>query len=304
MPKNGSRVCSARGEDALPAARCGRRDREPKPGRSQRALGADAERALDALREPQRPDRRGQPLGALDLHRDGRARRPEPGHPARGGRTLGRAAGRVHRGRGDGPDRRLHRERPRVPRSRAPLHRGRQREHRRHAAAAPLLARGRRGDRARADGHLHAEPEGEGLPGRPPDRRRPRAGRDAGLQLGLLRGVEEGRAADVEQARLRPRRDPAPRGMQDHSDRARQPGRADRRPLRHGQDDDHLHAPERLVAGAGRLRRVDAERAGLRDRERLLRPTHTWRTSRSTATRSISTTRTTPRTGARPSRSA
>ena len=39
----------------------------------------------------------------------------------------------------------------------------------------------------------------------------------------------------------------------------------------HRQDDDDLHAPERLAAGAGRLRRLDAERPRLRDRERLLR---------------------------------
>ena len=107
---------------------------------------------------------------------------------------------------------------------------------------------------------LHAEPEGRGLSGRPPDRGRPRAGRDADLQLGLLRRVEEGRAADVEQARLRPRRDPAARRLQDHPDRARQARRPDRRPLRNRQDDDDLHAPERLAAGAGRLRRLDAER--------------------------------------------
>ncbi len=153
----------------------------------------------------------------------------------------------------------------------APLRRGGEREHRRHAAAALLRAgRGRRA-RAGADRDLHAEPEGRGLPGRPPDRRRPRAGRDARLQLRLLRRVEEGRAADVEQARLRPRRAPAARRLQDHPDPPRQARRPDRRPLRHGQDDDHLHAPERLAAGPGRLRRLDAGRPRLRDRERLLR---------------------------------
>ena len=224
---------------------------------------------------------------------------------------------------GDGRGRRLHRQRPRVPHSRPPLHRGGEREHRRHAAAALLLAGRRRGARARADGHLHAQPEGRGLPGRPPDRRRPRAGRDARLQLRLLRRVEEGRPADVEQARLRPRRDPAARRLQDHPDRAGQARRPDRRPLRDRQDDDDVHAPERLAAGAGRLRRLDAERPGLRDRERLLRQdlraqprgraddlrapsrsrARTSRTSRSTATRSTSSTPTTPRTAARPSRS-
>ena len=37
--------------------------------------------------------------------------------------------------------------------------------------------------------------------------------------------------------------------------------RPDRRPLGHGQDDDHLHAPERLAAGAGRLRRAGCRTA-------------------------------------------
>jgi phosphoenolpyruvate carboxykinase (ATP) len=39
-----------------------------------------------------------------------------------------------------------------------------------------------------------------------------------GLQLGLLRRVEEGRAAHVEQARLRPRRPALACGVQDHPD--------------------------------------------------------------------------------------
>ena len=92
----------------------------------------------------------------------------------------------------------------------------------------------------------------------------------------------------------------------------------------HRQDDDHVHAPERLAARAGRLRRLDARRPDHGDRERLLRQdlraqprrraddlrrghaaaTRTSRTSRSTATRSTSTTRATRRTAARPSRSA
>ena len=224
---------------------------------------------------------------------------------------------------GDGRGRRLHRQRPRVPHSRPPLHRGRERQHRRDAAAALLLAGRRRGARAGADGHLHAQPEGRGLPGRPSDRRRPRAGRDARLQLRLLRRVEEGRAADVEQARLRPRRNPAARRLQDHPDRAGQARRADRRPLRDRQDDDDVHPPERLAAGAGRLRRLDAERPRLRDRERLLRQDLRAQPRRraddllgrhaaslvprerlaARRRRSTSTTPTTPRTAARPSRS-
>src|SRR5205809_190243 len=38
-----------------------------------------------------------------------------------------------------------------------------------------------------------------------------------------------------------------------------------------GYADDRLHAPERLAPRAGRLRRLDAERPRLRDRERVLR---------------------------------
>ena len=312
-----------------PWRRCsfGCQRRRPSPTtRTRRAEGAcraHAERTPDALRQPQRADRGRQPLEGLDLHRHRRARRPEPGDHPRGGRALGAAAGRVHRRAGDGRGRRLHRQRPGVPHRRPALHRGREREHRRDAAAALLLAGRGRGARAGADRHLHAQPEGRGLSGRPPDRRRPRAGRHPRLQLRLLRRVEEGRPADVEQARLRPRRNPAARRLQDHPDRAGQARRPDRRPLRDRQDDDDLHAPERLAAGAGRLRRLDAERPRLRHRERLLRQdlraqprgraddlrrrhaaaTRTSRTSPSTATSPTSTTPSTPRTGARPSRS-
>ena len=45
----------------------------------------------------------------------------------------------------------------------------------------------------------------------------------------------------------------------------------DGRAFGHGQDDDDVHEAERLAPGAGRLRRVDAGRSRLRDRERLLR---------------------------------
>ena len=193
-----------------------------------------------------------------------------------------------------------------------------------HAAAALLPARGRRGVRARALRHLHAEPEGGGVPGRPAHHRRPRGGPHARLQLGLLRRVEEGRAADVEQARLRPRRAPAPRRLQDHPHRRGRQGRAHRRALRHRQDDDDVHTAERLAAGPGRLRRVAAERPHRRHRERLLRedvraePGGRADDPRrgdaagvvprerlaDTATRSTSTTPRTRRTGARRSRSA
>ena len=53
--------------------------------------------------------------------------------------------------------------------------------------------------------------------------------------------------------------------------RARPPRRPDRRPLGDGQDDDDLHAAERIASRAGRLRGLDARRARLRHRERLLR---------------------------------
>ena len=131
---------------------------------------------------------------------------------------------------------------------------------------------------ARTDGfepelvrHLHAQPAASGLPERPPDRGRPRSQRHPRLQLRLLRRVEEGRAADVEQARPRARRPGAARRLQGDPDAARRAGRPDRRPLGHRQDHDDLHAPERLAAGAGRLRRLVPGRHGQRDRGRLLR---------------------------------
>ena len=127
------------------------------------------------------------------------------------------------------------------------------------------------GFRARADRDLHAEPEGRGLPERPAHRGRPRAGRHPRLQLRLLRRVEEGRPAHVEQARLRARRPAAARRLQGDPDRRRRQGRPDRRPLGHRQDHHHLHAPERLAADPGRLRGDDAGRQGLRHRGRLLR---------------------------------
>ncbi len=154
------------------------------------------------------------------------------GHLARGGRAHRPAPGRLHRRPRHDRRRRLHRQRPRVPHARAPLHRGGEREHRRDAEAALLRRRRPRRLRARAHRHLHAQPRGRGLPERPRDRGRPRARRHARLQLRLLRRVEEGRAAHVEQARLRPRRPAAARRLQGHPDRLGRQGRPDRRPLR------------------------------------------------------------------------
>ena len=113
--------------------------------------------------------------------------------------------------------------------------------------------------------------EADGLPVRPPDRRRPRARRHARVRVRLLRRVEEGRAPHVEPPGLRAGRAAAARGVQGHPDAARRPRRPDRRPLGHRQDDDDLHAPERLAAGAGRLRRLAARRPRAGDRGRLLR---------------------------------
>ena len=195
---------------------------------------------------------------------------PAPGdRPRRVGAHV-RAPGRLHRRGRDDPGRRVHRRRPRAPRPDPPLRRGGVREHRRHAGR-PLLPRRRCGLRARAGRRVHARPRGRRLPRRPPDRRQPRPARHPRLQLRLLRRVEEGRPQDVEQDRPRPRRPGAPRRVQDHPDAAGRPGRADRRPLWHRQDDDHLHAPERVAPGPGRLRRVVARRLGLGDRGRLLR---------------------------------
>ena len=155
----------------------------------------------------------------------------------------------------------------------APDHREGEREHRRHAAASLLSGHAGGAGELRADGHghLHAESEGRGISGRAADRGRSRQLHHPRLQLRLLRRVEEGRAADVEQDRLRARRPGAARGLQSHSGRRREQGRPHRRTVGHRQDDDDLHEAEQLAAGAGRLLRADAGRQGLRDRERLLR---------------------------------
>ncbi len=209
-----------RGEDAVPASAGEASDREPEPWGGQGTRREDAERAPHEVREPERADGGARTLQALHLPRHRRARRPEPVDHDGGGRAVGGAAGRVHRRPGDGADRRLHRKRPGFPHAHPALHRGCEREHRRDAAAA-LLRPARGGLRARADRDLHAQPEGQELPGRPADHGRPRAGGDARLQLRLLRRVEKGRPADVEQARLRPWWAAAARGLQDHPDSAR-----------------------------------------------------------------------------------
>ena len=63
-----------------------------------------------------------------------------------------------------------------------------------------------------------------GLPERPGHRRRPERQHHPRAQLRLLRRVEEGRAADVEQHRLQPRRTGAARRLQGHAWSAGGPG--------------------------------------------------------------------------------
>ena len=260
-----------RGEDGLCTAGRPVGAAEPDPGGAARSGQGDAQCSRDELRRRQHPDAGALAVEGLDVHRRRRPRDlPAPGdRPRRVGAHV-RAPGRLHRRGRDDPGRRVHRRRPRAPRPDAPLRRGGVREHRRHAGR-PLLPRRRCGLRARAGRRVHARPRGRRLPRRPPDRRQPRPARHPRLQLRLLRRVEEGRPQDVEQDRPRPRRPGAPRRVQDHPDAARRPGRADRRPLGHRQDDDHLHAPERVAPGPGRLRRVVARRLGLGDRGRMLR---------------------------------
>ena len=136
--------------------------------------------------------------------------------------------GRVHRRAGDDRRRRVHRQRPRPARPGTPLHRGLKRQHRRHAGrpVLPRRARRRRRLRSRAGRHLHAQPPDGRLPRRPPDRGQPRSQRHPRLQLRLLRRVEEGRAANVEQARPGSRRPGAARRLQGDSDAERATGSA------------------------------------------------------------------------------
>ncbi len=120
---------------------------------------------------------------------------------------------------GDDPGRRLHRRRPRPPRARPPLHRGAATRTSRACRTSSTSTIPRPSRRAGARRDLHAQPGHARLPGRPPHRRRPRPPRHPRLPLRLLRGVEEGRPADVEQARLRARRPRAARRLQGDPDR-------------------------------------------------------------------------------------
>ena len=196
---------------------------------------------------------------------------------ASSGKTMTREAlrrdrpstGRVHRERRHDPDRRMDRERPDAAHPRPSADGEALREHRRHAAEALLRPRRRRG--ARGPGDLHAGTPSPRLPRRSDHRRRPRPQRHARPQLRLLRRVEEGRPADVEQHRLRQGRPRAARGAQGDPDRRGRQGLHDHRALRHREDDDDVHHAERLEADPGRLRGPDAGRARLRNRERVLR---------------------------------
>ena len=195
---------------------------ETRPPTSCKALAARMPNAQPTrLRQSQRPDRGRQPLEGLDLHRHRRARRPEPGDQPRGRRALGERQDEYIADQemvvvdgyiGNDPD---------VPHARAALHRGGEREHRRHAAAALLLARRRRGAGAELTVIYTPNLKAEGYPDDRLIAVDLEQRRHARPQLRLLRRVEEGRPADVEQARLRPRRDPAARRLQDHPDRAR-----------------------------------------------------------------------------------
>ncbi len=145
---------------ALPAAR--RVLREPVAARScSSRTHADAHRP-DAPTTARRTSRR-QVLArskAQHVHRRRRPRqRAAPGdRPRRVGARLG-APGRLHRRAGDDRRRRLHRQRPRPARAGPPLHRGLERQHRRHAGR-PVLPRRRDADGFEPElrRHLHAQP--------------------------------------------------------------------------------------------------------------------------------------------------
>ena len=241
------------------------------------------------------------------------------------GQRVGGAPGRLHRRQemvvvdgyiGNDPEFRV---------AGAPLHRGGEREHRRHAAAALLPGRGRDGLRARADRHLHAQPEGA------------RATRTTGSSPST--SSRASRASSTPTTSASRRRAACGCGTSSSTTaagcrstraaRSSRPTRGDRVGLivglsGTGKTTTTFTRQNGSLPGAGRLRRVDAGRQGLRDRERLLREDvrpqpggraddlrrrhaarlRTSRTSRRRATRSTSSTRATRRTGARPSRSA
>ncbi len=220
-PGTTAAVCNVwrrRGEDGLcDAGGAPGTARRPAAGAARAGQG-HGHGAADQLRSRERHNDGAVAVHPQHVHRRRRPRKlPAPGdRPGRVGPRLG-APGRLHRRRRDDPGRRLHRRRPRPPRARPPVHRGQERQHRRHAGRA-LLPPPRGRARAGARGDLHAQPGHARLPGRPPHRRRPRPPRHPRLSLRLLRRVEEGRPADVEQARVRARRPRAARRLQGDPD--------------------------------------------------------------------------------------
>ena len=207
-----------------------------------------------------------------DVHRRRRPRElPAPGdRPRRVGAHVG-APGRLHRRDGDDPGRRLHRRRPRAPRARPA------------SSSRPRFANiaGMQDVLYFHDPEADFEPElvviytpGLAAAGYPDDRLIA-----VNLDLHVTRVFNSDYFGESKKGGLRMWNKLVHErgglalhaGLQGHPDAARRPRRPDRRPLGHGQDDHHLHAPERLAAGAGRLRRVVARRHGLGHRGRLLR---------------------------------
>ena len=160
--------------------------------------------------------------------------------------------------------------------ARPPVHRRGERQRGGHAAAALLRARcirhPGRGMAAGAGDDLHAQPADARLPRRAPHRGRPRRRDQPGLQLRLLRRVEEGRPADVERAHPGKGRPRHARRMQGHPDRRRA-----RRPSLiiglsgTGKTTTTFTRQNGSPAGPGRLHRPLPGRPGGRHRERLLR---------------------------------
>ena len=245
--------------------------RKPLRRRAQGARRANAERAADAARQRQRADRGGQPLEGLDLHRHGRARRPEPVDHARGRPQVGRA-----RRTPTSPSRRWSSSTATSAAIRSSA--------RRPGSTSRPPTRTSRGcsssSTSPASGE-EIEPELTVIytpnlkaEGYPDDRLIA-----VDLEQGVTRVFNSDYFGESKKGGLRMWNKlvyergglPLHAGCKVIPTEQRQARRPDRRPLGHRQDDDHLHAPERLAAGAGRLRRLDAERPRLRDRERLLR---------------------------------